>query len=112
MPVISCSRSIDDAAVERGGDQEDPLGRGHRAAGDEVLGVDAGERRDLGAEAREVGREAREAGLERAQALLQRLGERAADRHRLADRLHHRARAPATRPGSFSNAQRGIFVTT
>jgi hypothetical protein len=44
-------------------------------------------------------------------ALLQALGERAPDRHHLADALHLRAEDPDV-PGSFSNAHRGIFVTT
>jgi hypothetical protein len=48
---------------------------------------------------------------QRAQRLLQRLGERAADGHRLADRLHLGAEHRRW-PGNFSNAQRGTLVTT
>ncbi len=47
----------------------------------------------------------------RAQALLQRLGEAAADRHRLAHRLHA-VDSRAGVPGNFSKVKRGIFTTT
>jgi hypothetical protein len=50
-------------------------------------------------------------GLQPAQGLLQRLLEGAADGHDLADGLHLRGQ-PGIGPGNFSNAKRGILVTT
>ena len=52
------------------------------------------------------------ADLQRAQRLAQALLEGAADRHHLADRLHLRGRASASASGNFSNAKRGILITT
>ena len=45
-------------------------------------------------------------------AFLQRLLERAADRHGLADRLHLRTQHGLCVAGNFSKAQRGILTTT
>ena len=56
--------------------------------------------------------EAGQAGLQRAQRLLHRLGEGAADRHRLADRLHRGGQQRLGVPGNFSKVKRGILVTT
>ena len=61
---------------------------------------------------RRIATETEAALLQRTQALLQALGEGAPDRHHLADRLHLRAENSLTYPGSFSNAHRGILVTT
>ena len=87
MPVASCSRSTDTNAPQRGLDLEDAARAwAPRHAAHELV---VGERVELA-----LGRVAVEPappGLERAQRLLQRLGERAADRHHLADRLHLRA---------------------
>ena len=55
MPVISCSRSTMTPRSQRGLHQEDALRSRDRAAGHQLLGVDARERRDLGAEARRSG---------------------------------------------------------
>ena len=52
-----------------------------------------------------------DADLESPQRLLERLLERATDRHHFADRLHLRGQVESA-IGNFSNAKRGTFVTT
>ena len=61
--------------------------------------------------ARAVPAERRVPALQRAQRLLQRLGEAAADRHRLADHFMCVV-SVGSAPGNFSNANRGTLTTT
>ena len=83
------------AAAQQLADLEDAIGRrdGDRR---QQLVVAAGRQLALGG----IGVEPEAALLQRAQRLLQRLRERAPDRHRLADRLHLRAEDPG-RPGQL-----------
>ncbi len=108
MPVRGHHLVDPDAPAQGRLELEDPVGgrHGDRArAGPSSLSASSA---DLG----RVGVEAGPALLQRAQRLLQRLAERAADRHHLADRLHAGARGAPSAPGSFSKAQRGTLVTT
>ena len=86
MPVTSCRRSTDTKRRSAASTWKIRSGVGHRGGAHELVVVERVEL-VLG----RVAVEAEPAGLERAQRLLQRLGERAADRHHLADRLHLRA---------------------
>ena len=86
MPVTSCRRSTDTNRRSAASSRKMRSGVGTAAARTSSSSPSASSSRSAGSQLRP-----QPAGLERAQRLLQRLGERAADRHHLADRLHLRA---------------------
>ena len=89
---------------QRGLDLEDAVGRGDRGREHELV---VGERVELALGGIAV--EAEPTGLERAHRLLQRLAERAADRHDLADRLHLRAEHRVRRPAASRTPSAGTW---
>ena len=106
-PWVELARVVDvldrQSGAQRLCGHQQPIGTRFGQCGAEGVGAAIAGRLDLV--------EARQAGLHAAQALLQRLGEAAADRHRLADRLHRCGQQGGV-PGNFSNVKRGIFTTT
>ena len=84
-------------------------GVGWRSAPRSVSSDSSGSRSSI---RRGADRPARPPDLERAQPLLERLLERAADRHRLADGLHLRREPRIRRSGTSRTRSAGIFTTT
>jgi hypothetical protein len=95
-------RSSTDAAREQLADLEDAIGRRRRRRGQQLVVASASSCASAGSQLSPSG-PARASAVPSAGSR-----ERAADRHRLADRLHLRAEH-AARAGNFSNAHRGIL---